>query len=290
MHKRYKYALVVVVALAAMALVAFFLLSVNAAVLTPKGVIAEKERDLIVFASLLSLTVVVPVFTLAFGIAWRYRAGNLKARYMPDWDHSRVIETIWWLVPLTLITILSVVTWNSSHELDPFRPLASNVKPMKIQVVALQWKWLFIYPEKNIASVNFVQFPKNTPIDFEITSDAPMNSFWIPQLGGQIYAMSGMATHLHLMASEAGSYNGSSANISGSGFAGMSFVAKASTNEEFSNWVTAVTSQTRILNLKEYANLAKPSKNDPPSSYSFADADLYNQIIMKYMAPNHMGM
>ena len=132
----------------------------------------------------LSLIVVIPVYIMLFLFAWKYREGNTKAKYSPDWDHSALLETIWWTVPLLLITILSVVTWNSSHDLDPFRPLNSSVKPVKIQVVALQWKWLFIYPEQNIASVNYVEFPVNTPVDFEITADAPMNSFWIPQVGG----------------------------------------------------------------------------------------------------------
>ncbi len=286
MHKRYKYALLVVLALGVVALVAFFVQSVNAAVLTPKGVIAQQERDLIMFASILALTVVIPVFALTFGIAWRYREGNTKAKYTPDWDHHRVIEAIWWLIPLTLITILSVVTWKTSHDLDPFKPLVSDQKPITIQVVALQWKWLFIYPEQNIAMVNFVQFPKNTPIDFEITSDAPMNSFWIPQLGGQIYAMSGMSTHLHLMASEAGDFYGSSANISGAGFAGMHFVARASSDDEFTQWVGSISRDSLSLNAGEYTNLAKPSRDNPPVFYSAVEDGLYNQVIMKYMAPH----
>src|SRR5688572_21939694 len=177
----------------------WLVLGANVAVLEPAGSIAERQRGLIIFASLLSLIVVVPVFALTFYIAWKYRASNKKAKYTPDWDHHTGIEALWWAIPLALITILSVITYKTSHELDPFRPIASDKKPLTVQVVALQWKWLFIYPEQNIASVNFVQFPEDRPVNFQITSDAPMNSFWIPQLGGQMYAMSGMNTKLHLI-------------------------------------------------------------------------------------------
>lgn len=290
MHKRYKYLLLIPLALGVTALIFFFLQSVNATVLNPKGIIAEQERGLFIFALLLSSTIVLPVFGLTFGIAWRYRETNTKAKYTPDWDHNPIIEAIWWLVPLALITILSVVTWKSSHDLDPFKPLNSDVKPLLVQVVALQWKWLFIYPEQGIATVNFVEFPKSTPIDFEITSDAPMNSFWIPQLGGQIYAMSGMSTHLHLMADEAGEYYGSSANISGAGFAGMHFKAKSVTGAEFGGWVDSIKKMHNTLTTGEYLALARPSQNNEPAYYSAVDRKLYNQVVMKYMMPDGEGL
>ena len=236
-------------------------------------------------ATLLMLIVVIPVFALTIFIAWRYRAGNKEARYTPDWDHNRLIEFSWWAIPTIIITGLAIVTWKSSHELDPFRPLSSTTPPMTIQVVAMQWKWLFIYPSQNIASVNFVQFPVNTPINFEITSDAPMNSFWIPRLGGQIYAMSGMSTHLHLMADTAGSYNGSSANISGEGFAGMKFIAKASTAADFDNWLQQMQSSPDQLSIERYNKLAEPSVDNPPSYYALSEQNLYDELIMKYMMP-----
>ena len=198
------------------------------AVLDPKGFIAFEERDLLYITALLMLTVVVPVLVLAVVICWKYRAGNKKAKYEPEWDKSWALELVWWGFPCIIVALLSVLTVKSCLDLDPFKPLESDVKPLKIQVVALQWKWLFIYPEQKIATINFVQFPEKTPINFELTADAPMNSFWIPQLGGQIYAMPGMSTKLHLIANEAGSYRGSSSNISGNGFAGMIFTAKKS--------------------------------------------------------------
>ena len=256
------------------------------AVLQPAGQIAQKERNLIIFALLLSVLVVVPVFTMAITIAWKYRENNHKTKkYSPDWDHSRLFESIWWGVPLVIILVLSVVTWRSSHALDPYKTLASTNKPITIQVVALNWKWLFIYPEQNIASVNQVQFPVNTPVNFDITSDTVMNSFWVPSLGGQIYAMPGMMTQLHLMADKAGSYRGSSANISGVGFAGMTFVAKAGSSSDFNNWVQSVKQGSQPLNQSTYKQLAKPSENNSVVYYSSEQPGLFDTTIMKYMEP-----
>jgi cytochrome o ubiquinol oxidase subunit 2 len=256
------------------------------AVLNPRGPIALKEFHLIVFALLLSLTIVIPVFILTAVFAYRYRETNTKAKYSPELDHNKYAETIWWVIPSILIAILGVVAWNSSHTLDPYRPIYSNRPAMTIQVVALDWKWLFIYPKQNIASVNLVQFPNNTPINFEITSDAPMNSFWIPQLGGQIYAMPGMSTQLHLLASQNGSYNGSSANISGEGFAGMTFIARSSSTQGFNDWLNSVKKSPNKLSLAEYNKLSGPSQNNPVSYYSSAQYGLYNNIVYKYLVPS----
>ncbi len=257
----------------------------NIAVLNPKGSIAQEQFNLIVFTVLLSLIIVIPVFTLTFYIAWKYRAGNKKAKYSPERDGSRILETIWWLIPLVLILILSVTIWKSSHQLDPFKSLTSNREPITIQVVALEWKWLFLYPKQDIATVNYIQFPEDTPVNFEITADAPMNSFWIPQLGGQIYAMAGMQTKLHLMANETGDYNGSSANLSGEGFSGMKFVARASTPADFDRWVQAVKRSPEVLDMDTYKTLAKPSKDNPITYYSSSNNDLYNTVIGTYMTP-----
>lgn len=254
-------------------------------VLEPKGVIADKQRNLIYFAAGLSLIVVIPVFALLFYIIWKYRATNTKAQYSPDWDSNRTLETIWWGIPIILILILSVVTWNSTHDLDPFKPLVSDKKPLKVQVVALQWKWLFIYPEENIATVNYVQFPQDTPIDFEITADAPMNSFWVPQLGGQIYAMSGMSTHLNLKASETGSFDGVSANISGEGFSGMKFIAKSTPKQDYDLWVDSVRDSAVELNQQSYNELAIPSKDMPAMYFGSSEQGIYDLILMKFMSP-----
>ncbi len=254
-------------------------------VLEPAGLVASKERRLIIIAVALSMIVVVPVFGMTIAIIWKYRAGNPKATYHPDWDNSRLAETIWWGVPTLIILVLSVLTWQSSHELDPYRALASDTKPLTVQVIALQWKWLFLYPDQHIASVNYLQLPVHTPINFEVTSDAPMNSFWIPQLGGQIYAMTGMSTQLHLVADKLGSYMGVSANISGTGFAGMHFTAVASSQADFDQWAKHAQSSSEKMTAATYAALAKPTQNVPPASYALSDKDLYNAVIMKYMGP-----
>lgn len=277
---------VLVVAVAGLVtFLAVYISSHNMGVFNPKGVIALAERNLMITTVCLMLIVVIPVFIMLAVFSWRYRAGNTKAKYTPDWQNNSALETIWWIIPTVIIVILGTITWVSSHQLDPFRPLDSNVKPITIQVVALDWKWLFIYPEQNIATVNFAQFPKDVPINFQITADAPMNSFWIPQLGGQIYAMAGMTTQLHLMASEAGSYAGSSANFSGDGFSGMKFVAKASSQEEFDQWVNEVRQSPITLTQNEYNELAKQSENNPVTYYSSVAEKLYTTIIMKFMAP-----
>jgi cytochrome o ubiquinol oxidase subunit 2 len=289
MNIKYKLAFSILLFVGVVAVAAGYLHGTTIAVLDPKGPVALQERNLIVFGAALSLIVVIPVFALTAGFAWRYREGNAKAKYSPELDHNRVAETIWWLIPSALILVLSVVAWNSSHQLDPYKPLisASGAAPVTIQVVALDWKWLFIYPQQHIATVNFFQFPKQTPVNFEITADAPMNSFWIPQLGGQIYAMPGMSTQLHLMASVDGSFRGSSANISGTGFAGMTFVAKASSQADFNQWVRSVQRSPNSLSLKTYAKLAQPSQNNPPTYYAAATGNLYGTIINNYMLPEN---
>ncbi len=283
MNKTNKVALVVVAGLAAVASIFLVLHGSDLTILNPKGPIAEKQRNLILFAALLSVIVVIPVFILTFTIAWKYRAGNVAARYTPDWDYNAKLEVVWWGIPCAIILVLSVVTWQSSHDLDPYKPLAGSAKPITIQVVALQWKWLFIYPDQQIATVNYVRFPAGTPVNLEITADAPMNSFWIPELGGQIYAMPGMSTGLHLMADSAGSYRGSSANLSGRGFAGMRFVAESTTQADFDRWVSEVRTSPNHLDSVSYAKLQEPSENNARTTYATAQLDLYDKVITKYM-------
>lgn len=254
-------------------------------VLQPAGAIADKQRDLIILATALMLLVIVPVYILTFAIAWRYRASNTKAKYSPNLSGNRWLETIWWGIPMVIISILAVITWQTSHELDPFRPLVSSTKPIRIQVVALQWKWLFIYPDQKIATVNDVRFPAKTPINFELTSDAPMNSFWIPSLGSQIYTMAGMSTQVHLIANSTGVYRGSSANISGEGFAGMRFKAVSQSNKDFTAWVKHIKRNGKKLDTATYDKLAQPSANTPTSYYGEVDKNIYNRVVLKYLVP-----
>ncbi|MEM7175251.1 MAG: ubiquinol oxidase subunit II [Chlamydiota bacterium] len=286
MKRGFKIAVIVLLFLGVIALTALFLSRHSIAVLDPKGIIAKRERELIITASLLMLIVVIPVLVLTLVFAWRYRETNLKAKFTPDWEHNSIAEYCWWGVPLAIIAVLAVITWRSSHELNPFKPLVSDKKPLPIQVVALQWKWLFIYPEQGIATVNFVQFPAETPINFEITADAPMNSFWIPQLGGQIYAMPAMRTKIHLIANEIGQFRGSSANISGKGFAGMIFTAKASSEADFGRWLEEVKQKSQPLDFDDYNRLAEPSENNPVATYTLPEVDLFDRIVMKYSPPS----
>lgn len=285
MTKFLKLGLFLVLAAATVTTVVFFFKNSNFAVLNPKGTIAAQQTDLFIAATLLMLIIVAPVFILTFAIAWRYREGNTKAKYSPDLAGNRIAEAVWWTVPLIIIVILSGMIWKSSHELDPFKPLLADKEPITIQVVALDWKWLFIYPDQNIATVNYLQFPVGTPVEFKLTSDGPMNSFWIPQLGGQVYAMAGMESSLNLLASETGEFDGQSANLSGEGFAGMRFKTKASSDAEFAQWVEAAKLSSKKLGHAEYVELAEPSKYNPPAYYSSADEDLFRSVISNYLAP-----
>jgi cytochrome o ubiquinol oxidase subunit II len=282
-----KYAIIIFVLLFVDVIVALWILlhGSNIALLNPKGTIALQERNLIVFAVVLGLSVVLPVIAVTFFIAWKYRAGNSKAKYSPDRHHSALFESTWWAIPAVTVLILGVVTWKSTHVLDPYKPLETSVKPITIQVVSLRWKWLFIYPQQHIATVNFMQFPARTPVNFELMSDASMNSFWIPQLGSQIYTMAGMQTQLHLMADVPGDFNGSAAEISGQGFSGMNFIARASSQADFDAWVQSVKESPHRLDLAEYNKLAEPSEDNPVTLYASVENNLYNIIIMKYMAP-----
>lgn len=270
-------------ALALLLLGLLFTYSDEIAILNPKGMIALKERDLMIIATVLMLIVVIPVFILTIAMAWEYRASNTNAEYTPEWDFNLTVESIWWGFPFAIVIILSFVAWESSHDLDPFKSLPSSTKPLRIQVVALQWKWLFIYPEQHIATVNFIQVPDQTPLNFELTADAPMNSFWVPELGGQIYAMPGMKSKLHLIADQPGTFRGSSANISGMGFSGMTFEVRAGSQVEFDHWVESVKKSTSSLGLEEYLKLAKPSSYVAPEVFLLGKENLFDWILMKPM-------
>ncbi|AOE63972.1 ubiquinol oxidase subunit II [Pseudomonas corrugata] len=258
----------------------------NMTLLDPKGQVGLDERNLIITATLLMLLVVVPVIVMTFLFAWKYRASNTKAVYTPKWSHSTKIEAAVWTIPVLIIIALGYVTYKSTHALDPYRPLESDVKPITIEVVSMDWKWLFIYPEQGIATVNKIVFPAHTPINFKVTSDTVMNSFFIPGLGGQIYAMAGMQTKLHLIANQNAELEGISANYSGAGFTGMKFKAIATTQEDFDAWVNDVKKAPKQLEKAEYEALSKPSQNNPVELYSAVTPNLFQTIIDKYEGMN----
>ena len=254
----------------------------NMTLLDPVGQIGVDEKNLIITATLLMLLVVVPVILMTLVFAWKYRASNKNVTYAPKWSHSTKIEVVIWTVPILIIIALGVITYKSTHALDPYRPIESDVKPVTIEVVAMDWKWLFIYPEQGIATVNKIVFPANTPVNFRITSDTVMNSFFIPGLGGQIYAMAGMQTKLHLIANKNAELDGISANYSGAGFTGMKFKAIATSQAEFDAWVSEVKASPKQLDTAEYEALTKPSQNNPVELYSSVKPNLFQTIIDKY--------
>jgi cytochrome o ubiquinol oxidase subunit 2 len=254
-------------------------------VFDPQGPIALQERNLIITAVLLMLTVAIPMLILLYTFAWKYRAGNKNAKRDPERVGGIFKQLLWWIIPAVIIVTLGIINWNTTHALDPFKPIASNNPPLTIQVVALQWKWLFIYPAQGIATVNFIEFPEQTPINFELTADAPMSSFWIPQLGSQIYAMAAMQTQLSLMANTTGEYTGKDTEINGAGYADMTFLAKSVSQSDFDAWVASVQQSSSSLTMDAYNALALPSENNPEAYYSSYDKNLYDTILIKYMVP-----
>lgn len=286
MQKLYRNCLIVLLVLAVVG-VGWYVAGHNVPVLEPGGTVAEQEKKLLVVIFILMLIVAVPVFVLTIFIVWRYRETNTKAKYLPDYDTNSLAELTWWGIPIILIVAIGTLTWVSTHQLDPYKSLMPGTEPLKIQVVSLDWKWLFIYPENDIASVDYAAIPLNRPVEFDTTSDSVMNSFWVPALGSQMYTMPGMKTKLNLLATKAGSYYGSSANISGSGFAGMNFTVAAMTEGQLTNWVNDIkNSYERPLNLAAYAKLAKPSQPQQKAYYSSVIPGLYDKIIYQYMMPN----
>ena len=248
-------------------------------VLDPKGPIALAERQILLNALGIMLAIVIPVILATLGVAFWFRASNERASYLPDFEYSGRLELLVWSIPAMTVLLVGGVAWVGAHDLDPGKPISSTVKPVNVQVVSLDWKWLFIYPEQGIASVNKLVLPVGTPISFELTSSSVMNSFFVPQLGSQIYTMSGMATRLHLQADHLGTYAGISAMFSGDGFPDMRFDANAVTNEKFAQWVDSVRSAGPLLDAQAYADLVKPSKMVAPFTYRAVAPNLFSSIV-----------
>jgi cytochrome o ubiquinol oxidase subunit 2 len=248
-------------------------------VLDPQGPIASAERLLLINSTAIMLVVVVPVILATLGFAWWYRSSNARASRSLDESFEGRAEFVVWSIPALIVILLGGVIWIGSHQLDPRAPIPANVEPLQVEVVALDWKWLFIYPDQRIAAVNQLVVPVGTPIHFRLTSATVMNSFFIPQLGSQLYTMGGMTTHLNLLADEPGEYPGFSANFSGDGFAEMRFIAKAVPAGDFNAWITQVRGAGTALDDASYAQLAKPSKAVPPMTYRSVEPNLFERII-----------
>ncbi len=286
MKVQYRIAIGAAIILAAVIFFKYLIGGSLVALFAPDGTIAGQEISAIKVSMLLMLVVVVPMFVALFTFAWRYRAGNKAANYEPNQNHGASSELMLWVIPAMLVAVLAVLSWKSVHAVDPYQPIASSVPPLTIEVVALQWKWLFIYPQQGIATVNYIEFPEQTPVHFELTADAPMSSFWIPQLGSQIYAMAAMETQLNLIASSTGTFTGKDTEINGAGYAGMTFQANSVAETDFNIWVAQIKQMSSTLDEDAYNTLAEPSTYNPPAYYSSVDPNLYNNVMMKYMMPS----
>ena len=251
----------------------------QAGVLDPQGPIAAQELLLLINSTAIMLVVVVPVILATFAFAWWYRSSNDRAGRGLDESYEGRLEFVLWSIPTLIVILLGGVIWIGSHQLDPRAPIPADADPLRVDVVALDWKWLFIYPDQGVATVNQLVVPAGTPVRFRLTSATVMNSFFIPQLGSQIYTMGGMTTHLNLLADRPGEYPGFSANFSGDGFAEMRFIAKAVPAGDFKSWVTQVRGGGSAIDDARYAEVAKPSKAVPPTTYRSVEPNLFERII-----------
>jgi len=255
------------------------------AVLDPQGPVARAEKTILIDSLAIMLAIVVPTIVAILAFAWWFRASNPKARRRPEFAYSGRIEMITWAIPLLTIILLGGVTWIGSHQLDPAMPLESDKPALEVQVVSLDWKWLFIYPGQGVASVNELTIPAGVPVHFTLTSSSVMNSFFVPQLGSQIYAMNGMASQLYLRADQPGTYYGLSAHYSGDGFSDMHFDVQAVPQERFDAWVGATRNAGPSLDAASYAELAKQSTKVKPFTYGAADPGLFQNIVMLAVPP-----
>jgi cytochrome o ubiquinol oxidase subunit 2 len=271
----------------------FLLLSgCNSVVLAPSGDVARQQRDLLVHSTVLMLLIIVPVMALTILFAWRYRESNKEAKYEPDWHHSTRLELVIWAAPLLIIICLGALTWLGTHLLDPYRPLdriapgqpvPHETRPLEVNVIALDWKWLFIYPEYGLATVNELAVPVNRPVSMRITASSVMNSLYIPELAGQVYAMAGMETRLHGVLNKPGISQGFSANYSGAGFSGMKFTFRGLNDADFAQWVKAP--REGELTRERYLALAKPSENEPVRHFGSVDPTLYHAVLNRCVEP-----
>jgi cytochrome o ubiquinol oxidase subunit 2 len=255
------------------------------AVLNPKGPVGAANATILIDSVAIMLAIVIPTIIATLVFAWWFRASNSRARYLPDFVYDGRVEMVVWSIPLLTIILLGGVTWIGAHELDPAKPLPSPNKPIPIQVVSLDWKWLFIYPEQKIAVVNQLYAPVDVPLQFALTSGSVMTVFFVPQLGTMIYTMNGMTTRLNLKADQAGVYLGLAAHFSGDGFPTMKFDVHAVSSNDFTAWAQQASSATDVLDAKAYQDLAKQSENVPPKVYRLGDDNLFQDIATQKIPP-----
>ncbi len=246
------------------------------------GPVAAYERNLMLFVFTVMLFVLVPVVGFTLWFAWHYRASNRNNTYTPNWHHSSFLEVFLWGGPVVIIVILAALTWVTTHDLDPYKPLESEHQPIEVQAIAMDWKWLFIYPDYNVAVVNEIAMPVDVPVRFHLTSASVMNAFMIPRLGSQIFAMSGMETKLHLMADQKGTFFGKNYQYSGDGFAHMNFEAHSLSQADFDQWIAKAKASGKTLDMAAYEKLVKPSEDDSVSYYSSVRSSLFQDVIDQF--------
>jgi cytochrome o ubiquinol oxidase subunit 2 len=267
------------------ALLALTLSGCAGGVLQPRGPIAGGNVQIMLNALVIMLTIVVPTIGATLAFAWWFRAGNSRATYLPDWVYSGRLELLVWGIPLLVILFLAGVIWIGSHLLDPFRPIESQNKPMEVQVISLDWKWLFIYPDENVASVNELTVPAGTPVHFLLTSASVMNAFFVPQLGSLIAVMNGMVTQLHLQADHPGEFYGQSGQFSGDGFSDMHFTVRALAADQFARWANGLRNAGNALDRDAYVALAQQSRNVQPFTFRAVEPGLFDAIATRQIAP-----
>jgi cytochrome o ubiquinol oxidase subunit II len=261
------------------------LVACQPAVLDPRGVVGIANKTILIDSLAIMLAIVIPTIAATFAFAWWFRGSNTRAKYLPEFTYSGRLELIVWAIPLLTILLLGGVAWIGSHELDPAEPLASNTKPLQVQVVSLDWKFLFIYPDQGVASVNQLVLPAGVPVHFALTSASVMSVFFIPQLGSMIYTMNGMRTQLYLQADEPGTFRGLSAHFNGDGFSDMHFDVRAVPQDQFTAWIEATRNTGSALDPASYATLAKQSVDIDPFTYRTVEPSLFQQIVTQKLPP-----
>ncbi|WP_422667365.1 ubiquinol oxidase subunit II [Buchnera aphidicola] len=266
----------------------FFLNGCNSVFFSSHGIIAQEELSLIFISFLMMLLVVLPVIFMTVYFSIKYRSSKKNEIYKPEWAHSTKLEIFIWIIPILIVSFLSYLSWNYSHKLEPTRAIQSRLHPIEIDVVSLDWKWLFIYPEYHIATINEIMFPINRPIVFHITSNSVMNSFFIPYLGSQIYAMPGMITELNLISNNTGYYKGISSNYSGKGFSNMKFTAiSVLNNTQFKKWIDKIQNSSKVLqDMKQLLIISKSNENSSVQYFSKVNSNLFHQIINQFYKHN----
>jgi cytochrome o ubiquinol oxidase subunit 2 len=258
----------------------------NRGILDPAGPIAAQEKQILINSTAIMLAIIIPTMIATIAFAWWYRRGNSKATYRPDWEYSGAIEMVVWAIPALTIMLLGGITWIGSHDLDPAKPLKSNVPALNVEVVSLDWKWLFIYPDQGIATVNQLVVPAGTPVNFRLTSATVWNAFFVPQMGSMIYTMPRMATHLNLQADRQGVFEGRSAQFSGDGFPGMEFKVQSLPPDQFAMWAQGSRGAGPVLDGRGYAELSKPSSYVKPITYGAVAPGLFDAIVANRAPPN----